>query len=224
MPPKKTSVIVFDIDGTLTDSVAPHQAAFEAALRSFPFPALRTDWASYKHHSDSAIVQEAWEEAGFDGHPDMDGVEAQYRLALDNTICAHPILEIPGSSAFLSALEQTQWVACFATGSFRYGALRKLDALACPVDLDLLVTASEYQTREDIVAASIESARSRHSISDLDRVLSVGDGLWDLFTARNLGLEFLGVGGDRKADQLRAQDARVVADLAAGLELLDDLN
>ena len=38
------SIIVLDIDGTLTDSVRPHQIAFEQALRSFPFPALSTDW------------------------------------------------------------------------------------------------------------------------------------------------------------------------------------
>jgi len=224
MPPKKTSIIVFDIDGTLTDSVTPHQAAFEAALRSFPFPALRTDWASYKHHSDSAIFREAWEEAEFDGSPDMDGVEARFRAALDDAIRTNPIQELPGSSAFLSAVEQTRWVACFATGSFRYGALRKLEALSGPIDLDLLVTASEHQTREEIVSTSIECARSKYSISEPDRVLSVGDGLWDLLTAKNLGLEFLGVGSGRKADMLRAQNARVATDLASGLELLDDVN
>lgn len=87
----------------------------------------------------------------------------------------------------------TQWVACFATGSFRYGALRKLDALTSPTDLDLLVTASEHQTREEIVSASIERARQKHSMSEVDRVLAIGDGLWDLLTARNLGLEFLGI-------------------------------
>lgn len=86
--PKKTSIVVFDIDGSLTDSVAPHQVAFEAALCSYPFPALRTEWASYKHHSDSAIFREAWEEAQFDGNPGMKGIEARFRSAFDEAIHA----------------------------------------------------------------------------------------------------------------------------------------
>ena len=54
----KTSIAVFDIDGTLTDSVALHQAAFAEALQTFGFPALEMDWPNYQHHSDSAIFLE----------------------------------------------------------------------------------------------------------------------------------------------------------------------
>lgn len=37
-------IAVFDIDGTLTDSVALHQVAFLEAVASFVFPHLDTDW------------------------------------------------------------------------------------------------------------------------------------------------------------------------------------
>ncbi|HHC30077.1 MAG TPA: HAD family hydrolase, partial [Rhodobacterales bacterium] len=34
---QKTGIVVFDIDGTLTDSVGPHQEAFLEAMESFDF-------------------------------------------------------------------------------------------------------------------------------------------------------------------------------------------
>jgi len=71
-------IVIFDIDGTLTDSVAQHQSAFESAVR----PSLRTDWSSYTHHTDSAIFEQAWEEARFEGRADLSKLESQYRKTL----------------------------------------------------------------------------------------------------------------------------------------------
>ena len=219
--PRKNSVIVFDIDGTLTDSIASHQWAFERALHSFGFPALRTDWASYRHHSDSAIFAEAWLDARFAGQPDTAALEMKFRSAFHEAMRSRPVKEIPGSSDFLAMLQSSEWAACFATGSLRYGAIRKLEALSVPIDHDLLVTASEHQTREDIVGAAIERAERKHAISEPQRIVSVGDGPWDLLTAQSLGLEFLGVAGGERAEVLRRQGAPVVPDLLQGMALLD---
>ena len=62
----------------------------------------------------------------------------------------------------------------------------------------MLVTASEHVTREEIVTAAIMAAISRHGGSP-DRIVSVGDGLWDLKTAEALGLSFLGIGTGENA-------------------------
>jgi len=193
------------------------------ALRSFGFPILRTDWASYRHHSDSAILQEAWDDAGLSGVANMAHLEAEYRAAFDAEVIRNPIQEISGSTAFLAELDQTEWVACFATGSLRYGALRKLEILGVAVDIDLFVTASEHQTRENIVGAAIDRAVQKHAISRPNRVLSIGDGLWDLLTAQSLGIEFLGIGVGLKAELLLSRGARVTPDFTLGMKLLDSL-
>jgi len=49
-----------------------------------------------------------------------------------------------------------------------------------------------------IVTAAIMAAISRHGGSP-DRIVSVGDGLWDLKTAEALGLSFLGIGTGENA-------------------------
>lgn len=45
-------------------------------------------------------------------------------------------------------------------------------------------------------------------------------GLWDLKTARNLGLQFLGIGFGKKAEQLREAGATVHKDFSPDLALL----
>ena len=48
--------------------------------------------------------------------------------------------------------------------------------------------------REEIVSAAIKNALTYYHADKFERVISVGDGLWDLLTAKNLDLEFIGVG------------------------------
>ena len=154
---------------------------------------MRTDWASYRHHSDNAIFAEAWKDAGFDGDADLTRLETRFELAFDRTVRVQPLLQVPGRSDLLCALEHTEWAVCFATEILRYRAMRKLEVLSGPIDHDLLVTASEFQTREDIVSAAIERTICRHGLCDTKRIVSVGDGLWDMETAQSLGLEFCAI-------------------------------
>jgi phosphoglycolate phosphatase-like HAD superfamily hydrolase len=53
------------------------------------------------------------------------------------------------------------------------------------------------ETREEIIAASIDSAFQRHT--GIDRIVYVGDAIWDVKTTRNMQLNFIGIriNGDR---------------------------
>lgn len=219
----KENIAVLDIDGTLTDSIVQHQKAFERALISFGFPALRTDWSAYRHHSDSGIFAEAWEDARWQHAPDLKRLEESFIEAFDTEIGIAPLLPITGAPEFLIALERSSWIPVFATGSLRHGALRKLACLNVDYDADLLVTASDYVTREDIVSNAIERAKVKHGISGVDRIVSIGDGIWDIKTARNLGLEFLGIGFGEKGEKLRAEGARVHEGFGDGLAMFSNL-
>ncbi|GAA6203172.1 HAD family hydrolase [Aquicoccus sp. SU-CL01552] len=199
-------VAIFDIDGTLTDSVRQHQTAFEQALRAFDFPALCTDWASYRHHSDSAIFEEAWEDAGWGSLPDHPALEQSYAIAYDEAVRHLPVDEIAGASAFIAHLKASGWGVAFATGSLRHGALHKLSVLGIDGNGEALVTASEARTREQIVSEAVTLVRSD---GETPRVVSFGDGLWDLKTAQNLGFEFFGIGSGSKAEALKARGATV---------------
>lgn len=208
------SVIVFDIDGTLTDSVAQHQRAFERALRTFPFAHLDTNWGRYRHHTDTGIFREAWEREALFGRPDFDLLERRFAEAYDEVVAGAPVGEIPGASSFVGHISD-QWIAVFATGSMAHGARRKLSALGLDPGGLTLVTASEFETREELVEHAVRRGCARHGVDAPDRVVSIGDGVWDLKTARALGYEFVGIGGCANARTLVELGATVHGDFHA---------
>ena len=57
----KAKLAIFDIDGTLTDSVKILQSAFVKALNNFGLYDFDTNWSSYKHHTDSYIFKTIFE-------------------------------------------------------------------------------------------------------------------------------------------------------------------
>ncbi len=212
MTAKKSGIVVFDIDGTLTDSIPQHQNAFESALRSFNFPALKTDWGNYLHHTDSAIFEEAWAEAKFSESSNLAELETRYVRELDRQLALKPFVEIAGAASFIQWLNDQGWVVVYATGSLRYGADKKLAALDIDSREAILVTASEFQTREELLLEAIRLANEKYSLSAGQKIISVGDGLWDLKTAQNLDLAFIGIGVGAKAKLLTDLGATVFAD------------
>lgn len=204
--------IVFDIDGTLADSVKAHQIAFEAALRHLEFPTLRTDWASYAHHTDSAILIEAWANAGFPGQPDLAAFERDFAWRYDQQVSAEPFVEISGARHYIDVLRTHGWVVVFATGSLRHGALHKLSVLGIDGHVEVLSTATEWLTREEIVRDAVTRGCKLHGVETSKRVISIGDGIWDLKTANHLGYEFIGIGSGSKGAALERAGARVFQD------------
>ena len=208
------SVIVLDIDGTLTDSVGQHQAAFKQALRSFPFDNLDTNWGGYRHHTDSGIFAEAWARGGMRGSPPFDDLESRYAQAYDAVASRNPIAEINGARQFLETISD-RWIVVFATGSLAHGARHKLSVLGLAAEDHVVVTASEFCTREDLVENAVSRGCAGHGVGRTAQVLSIGDGIWDLKTALHLGYDFLGIGTGPKADQMRDLKAVVHDDFVA---------
>ena len=204
---------VLDIDGTLTDTVEHHQAAMLAVMESFAFPDLNRNWAEYRHHTDSAIFEEAWTRAGWAGPSPADRLEFCKRFGrVFEKLCEDFLIrEVSGAASFVAALRQSGWGVVFATGGLRAPARTKLQSVSIPFIDDLLVTASEHFTRTEIVTAAIAAASSHYGSPPL-ATMAVGDGIWDLETAKALGLGFLGVGIGEKALALSRQGARVVPD------------
>ena len=58
---RKKNLIVFDIDGTLTDSVNQHQKAFTETLHDIGVAKIISEFKTFKHHTDSFITKEVYE-------------------------------------------------------------------------------------------------------------------------------------------------------------------
>lgn len=203
-PPAKTHLAIFDIDGTLTDSVAPFQASYFAALQPFGFAEIDTNWGGYTHHTDSWIFRKIYE-TNHGQSPEAHECEkfaAILTKIFHEAIAANPITEISGAARFIHRLEtETSWGIAFATGSLKVPAHTKLSVCSIPYAENLVAASDALLTREEIVNAAIDEAR-KHYGADFQTIVSFGDGEWDYRTARALRLPFIGIGEGPKAERL----------------------
>src|SRR5262249_29693609 len=156
---------------------------------------INTVWTEYKHVTDSGVAGEAFARA-FDRAPS----EAEISRFVDYFVGLleerartgdHHFGEIPGASAFLRRLRSSDWAVAIATGGWERSArfkMRKasLDTADCPAAF-----AEDGPARASIVKAAIARAAARHAQQTFERIVSVGDGAWDLHAARSLELPFV---------------------------------
>lgn len=202
-------LIVFDIDGTLTASSNVHQSALLQALHEFGFDEINTDWTSYKHFTDSWIFQENLHKQfqGYNFREEFTRFEALFDRAYREAVGNADMELLPGAQTCLTELSRAGIAYCFATGSLRSGAEHKLATFSGVTTIPLLSTSSEFMTREDIIKAAIERASHHYQTNNFQRIISVGDGIWDARTAAKLKIEFLGVATGERAEVLTAEGA-----------------
>lgn len=195
---KKKNLIVFDIDGTLTDTVETHRTAFTKALEEIGVSPADRDYSTYLHHTDSYIARKIFEvnvNRGF-GAMIRDSFEEKLLQYIKS---AGFFSEIEGAKKTIEELEQkTDYGVCYATGSLLKPAKYKLQQIGVSFNEQLLVASNNIDNREGIVSTAIEQAKEYYQQDEFERIISVGDGLWDMKTAQNLSLNFIGVGKKNK--------------------------
>ncbi|MBC8753165.1 HAD family hydrolase [Kordia sp. YSTF-M3] len=190
---KKENLLVFDIDGTLLDSENVHQTGFINALHAIGVEFVNTDWESYTHLTDSFIAKQNYEidvNRGF-----SEEMLLRFEAEFMKLIRDCKVTQIAGANVFLQRiLNETNYAICFATGSLLQPVLLKLDRAEIEYNQTVLEASNNYFTREEIVNSAIAKAKTFHNVSTFKRVISLGDGVWDVKTAKNLGIEFIGIG------------------------------
>lgn len=186
-------MIVFDIDDTLTKSETQHQTAYVNAMRHFGMTEINQDWKSYQNVTDSYILKEVFElnfQKTFDLSmiPDFEEKMTAEMLTMPETEA------MPGANkAVHYFLNETDYAICFATGSLHKPAMLKLEQAGINFIPELVESSNTIYTREDIVRSAMEKAKDYFQVDEFDQIISVGDGIWDLRTAKNLGVHFLGI-------------------------------
>lgn len=218
----KTSILVLDIDGTLSDSIPIHQEVFAGAIQALGFTKLDTNWGVYSQHTDIGIVEEAVareNELSAKKH-DLSAFEADLTDRFFSLLKFKKIEEIKGAKAFVEAAYRSEWGVVFATGGIRGVSGEKLKAIGISYDDEMLITSSEWANRTQLVAAAIAKAKEYYDVPNPKSVLSLGDGRWDWEVANQLNIRFLGVGTSSSADILKDLGARVIPDLSNAESIL----
>ncbi len=206
------NLIVFDIDGTVTDSVEAHHQAFKESLCAIGMKKSTREFKTFKHYTDTFIAKEIYEaetQSEFTAEKFI-----QFELELTRRLCGMNHLEIKGAKSLIEKLSsQPDFGFCFATGSLRRAAECKLKSANIPFQEWQLVAADNILERENIVSQAIKNAKLHYKQTHFERIIALGDGLWDLQTAKNLGLEFIGVGETNKSTLVENGAEFIVNDL-----------
>lgn len=191
-------LVMFDIDGTLTESSDLDSAAYLRALGDvFGFGSVSADWDSYTHVTDSGILKEICRTRRGDD-PTLDEL-ARFRARLlellaEGASARGGIRPVPGAPEVLSRLlASREYAVAYASGAWADSAFFKLRSAGLPTKGIPSCFADDDYSREGICTLARCRAESRYR-SPFERVVYVGDGAWDVRTALKLGYSFIGVG------------------------------
>jgi len=184
---------VFDIDGTLTDSVLTYHKVITDAMINIGIPDIDTNFDNYLHHTDSYALEYNYERCHAKKAPLT--LRDTLDIVLQKEMANHPpVKEILGAKALLQKLHDLHIPIAFGTGAFPMATHVKMTDAGLSYNPEVLATSKTSITREGFVLQAIEKAKKTYQMEHFERIVAVGDGLWDLKTAQNLKLDFVGIG------------------------------
>ena len=205
---------ILDIDGTLTDTSHVDTICFTRAVaETHGVAEIGASWTNCPHVSDSGIAHQIFLDH-FNREPtdeDLSPLKTRFfdLLHQHHALDATHFAEIPGARQMVTQLAQKDdWVITIATGCWRGSAKMKLAAAGLELDRFPGGFAEDARPREGIVQAAIDRARQHYGVGQFAKVVSVGDGLWDVRTAANLDLDFVGIASGERAEMLNQAGAR----------------
>ena len=203
------SLALFDIDGTLTDTVGLCDDGFaEAVAHVAGVPPFELSDELWHDATDSGLAARHFEL--HTGRPatedDLRAIRERFIALLDAAdVNARPV---PGARTVLEEVAARDgWQVGIATGNWRAAAAVKF-RWAGMTQPDLPIgTADDAHARVDILRVAIARASERACVARFDRIVYFGDGTHDVHAARALQAGFVAVTAVRDPAPLRAAGA-----------------
>jgi phosphoglycolate phosphatase-like HAD superfamily hydrolase len=207
------NLAIFDVDGTLTETNHVDDICFLQALAdAHSITDVSTNWDGYPHTTDSAIFSDLFRERVHrpPEEADLQKFKDRFVSLLKDYRVKDPSLfaEIAGASSMLRQLNQEpEWRVAIASGGWRVSAAFKLKVVEIDLSAFPGAFADDGLSREAIIKTAVLNARKNYGQYHFERIVSVGDGLWDVRAARNLQFLFLGIGSGDEEIRLRGAGA-----------------
>jgi phosphoglycolate phosphatase-like HAD superfamily hydrolase len=207
-------LVMFDIDGTLTQSNDLDNAAFLKALfEIFGFSEVSDDWTSYSHVTDACILKEVCQHK-LDRIPTGDEVarfqERLLELLAEESTNIGGIQPILGASSILSKLlTSSSYCVAYAGGAWTASSIFKLQSANLPIQNIPYAFSDDDESREGITAIALSRAEQQYGRS-FSSIVYVGDGIWDVRSARKSGYAFIGIASGAEAERLRNEGATCI--------------
>jgi phosphoglycolate phosphatase-like HAD superfamily hydrolase len=204
-------LVIFDIDGTLTESNdLDDQSYLRALSEAFDFSEVSDDWTSYSHVTDACILKEVFQYK-LGRVPVLAEIEAFQKcflkLLAEGTMAIGGIKPVPGALKMLSwLLESSNHAVAYAGGAWTSSALFKLQSAHLPIQNIPYAFSDDDESREGITAVALARAE-KHYVQSFQDIVYIGDGIWDIRSARKSGYAFIGIASGGQADELFTEGA-----------------
>lgn len=216
-------LVVFDIDGTLTQGTSHFETCFLRAVRlEFGVDGLSPRLRDYPLASDSGILRHILiSRLGREVSPvHLDRFKARY---LDLLVAQMTeAREVAGARVAMDRLgAEAGWKLALATGNWHDAGRAKMKASGLDGASLPLAGAEDAESREAILRTAILRAQVQYGQERFERVVYVGDGPWDVEAARELEIPFVGLEGKYGAELRRMGASHVLPDFS-DFDLLSD--
>jgi len=210
-------LVIFDVDGTLVFSEKLDSKCFATTYQEvygLPFPTI--DWRKYPHVSDSTIFKTVIQEH-FNRAATVEEEESFRQKFVTNIIknrkkTPAEFKAVPFAKQTIDRLlADNRFIVGVATGGWKAPAIVKLNFVNIPTDPLIITGADGKVTRDDITNETIAKARKLYD--NIERIVYVGDAIWDVTTTKNMGLPLIGI--------RRKGDVEFLYDLGVDLVLKD---
>lgn len=222
-------LILFDIDGTLTDTKQVEDKCFFRAFELvFGLDIRQQQWADLKNVTDWGITEELIQKA-FKRNP----TQAEYdqmrntfvkELEKERARDSEQFQEVKGAKVFFDFLKnQADYHLGIATGSWEASARLKLNTIGIALHQIAFSNSDYHKSREAITRHTMEQLKNKIDVPT-EQIIYFGDGVWDFKTCQNLGIRFIGIDieGDGKLEALGA--TAVFRDYMNPMEIRKEIN
>ncbi|WP_296180527.1 HAD family hydrolase [Pseudomonas sp. UBA1879] len=217
-----TTSFIFDLDGTLTDSVYQNVAAWKQALDAEGIPLAM--WRIHRKIGMSgglmlkSLARETGMEIPAEQAERLSDLHAKFYRELQGQITA-----LPGANELLETLTQGGMKWCIATSGGTETATINLKALGLKVEDITLITRDDVKYGKPDPDLFIAGAQRMEV--PIEECLVIGDAIWDMLAARRCKATGVGLlsGGYDISELERAGALRVYEDPLDMLDHLDEI-
>ncbi len=192
------NLVIFDIDGTLTaTSRIDEQCYAQAFAKRFDIEIRPADYEHFTHFTDSGIMRQLFQQrmGRVPTVREIKQVQAEF-IALLRASYARDAQEfeaVAGAAETIAQLRnERNWQIALATGCWKASAELKLQYAQIDCSGLPLAHSDLLLSRSEIVTEAIRQAKELFK-AGFEHITFVGDGIWDVRTAQELGLGFIGI-------------------------------
>ncbi len=220
----KQTLLLFDIDGTLTDSTNVDDDCFCKTFNEiYGIDLSNEDWATFTHVTDTGLSKEIIKKYRNENlsNDDLHVIQKVFFYHLKEALDADSscVREIPGAIGFVDKLRMSNVPVAIATGGWRQSADMKLQHASIPYEPFTLASSSDDHKRRTIMNIAIARAQFEYQ-QQFKHIIYFGDGIWDAMTCASMDIPMIGIG---KSHESKFESYKIIVDSFEDFQCPDEI-